>query len=102
VLDEPTNHLDIAAQIELLELLRRLPVTVLAALHDLNLAAAYCDHLYLMKAGRLVAAGPPEEVLVPETVHAVYGVAAHRSTNPLTGRPALHFASGSLVQEATP
>lgn len=54
VLDEPTNHLDIRAQIELLELLRGLPLTVVAALHDLNLAAAYCDHLYLVKAGRVV------------------------------------------------
>jgi iron complex transport system ATP-binding protein len=93
VLDEPTNHLDISAQLELLDLLRGLPLTVLAALHDLNLAAAYCDRIYVLKAGRVVAAGPTAEVLTTELVEEVYGVAAHRSTNPLTGRPTLHFGA---------
>lgn len=91
VLDEPTNHLDIRAQIELLELLRGLPLTVVAALHDLNLAAAYCDHLYLVKAGRVVASGAVDQVLRPEVIARVYGVAACCTTNPLTGRLAVHF-----------
>ncbi|WP_395728436.1 ABC transporter ATP-binding protein [Nakamurella sp.] len=91
VLDEPTNHLDVRAQIELLELLRRLPLTVVAALHDLNLAAAYCDHLYLVKAGRVVASGPVARVVQPAVLMEVYGVASWCTTNPLTGRLAVHF-----------
>ncbi len=58
VLDEPTNHLDIAAPIDLMELLSSLPLTVITALHDLNLAAAYCDELYVMAAGRVIVVGP--------------------------------------------
>ncbi len=92
VLDEPTNHLDIRAQVELLELLRSLPVTVLAALHDLNLAAAYCDRVLVLRAGRVEADGPTDEVLTPELIGSVYGVAVHRGVNPLTGRPALSYA----------
>ncbi len=91
VLDEPTNHLDIAAQITLLELLRDLPLTVVAALHDLNLAAAYCDRLFLIKAGRVVASGTVDEVLRPAILRDVYGVAASCTVNPLTGRRAVHF-----------
>ncbi|WP_344748464.1 ABC transporter ATP-binding protein [Streptosporangium vulgare] len=59
LLDEPTNHLDIHHQLDLLRMLSRAPATVVAALHDLNLAARYCDHLLLLEAGRLVASGPP-------------------------------------------
>ncbi|MBF4635325.1 ABC transporter ATP-binding protein [Agreia pratensis] len=91
VLDEPTNHLDVSAQIDLLELLTSLPLTVIAALHDLNLAAAYCDELYVMAAGRVITHGPPSVVLTSATIHDVYGVAAHCCVNPLTGRPLIAF-----------
>lgn len=97
VLDEPTNHLDISAQIDLLELLTSLPLTVVAALHDLNLAAAYCDDLYVMAAGRVIAHGPPAVVLTPEMIGHVYGVAAHCSTHPLTGKPLIAFAPARTV-----
>ena len=76
VLDEPTNHLDIRQQLELLELIGRLGTTTLAALHDLNLAARYCDRLAMLCEGRLVAAGTPAEVLTAERISAVYGVEA--------------------------
>jgi iron complex transport system ATP-binding protein len=76
VLDEPTNHLDIRHQLELLELIGRLGTTTLAALHDLNLAARYCDRLAMLCEGRLVAVGPPAEVLTAERISAVYGVEA--------------------------
>ncbi|KAB8194649.1 ATP-binding cassette domain-containing protein [Nonomuraea phyllanthi] len=95
LLDEPTNHLDIAHQLALLDLLAAIPVTVVTALHDLNLAARYCDHLLLLHRGRLVAAGPPEQVLTGETVERVYGVRAEITTSP-TGRPGLHFLGPSL------
>jgi len=95
LLDEPTNHLDIGAQLDVLGLLQRLSVegvTVLAALHDLGLAATYADHVIVLRAGRVVAAGPTSSTLTPELIRDVYGVEASILTNPLTGRPVLAFS----------
>jgi iron complex transport system ATP-binding protein len=91
VLDEPTTHLDIRYQLEILELVKGLGVTTLAALHDLNLAAAYCDRMYAIDAGRVVQSGTPEEVLTPELLRQVFGVGASVQTNQLTGKPHLTF-----------
>ncbi len=85
VLDEPTNHLDIRHQISLLRFVREIGVTVLAALHDLNLAAMYCDRLCLMERGRIVADGTPEEVLTAERLADVYGIEALVQRHPTTG-----------------
>lgn len=93
ILDEPTNHLDIRAQLQLMELVDGLDVTVIAALHDLNLAASYCRSLCLIDNGAVVAAGPVTEVLTPKRLEHVFGVRSHCSTHPLTGRPVLTFAS---------
>ncbi|MDX8037557.1 ABC transporter ATP-binding protein [Lentzea sp. BCCO 10_0856] len=97
VLDEPTNHLDIRHQLDVLSLARGLGVTVLTVLHDLNLAASYCDRLYVLDEGRLVASGTPEEVLVPELIAKVFHVTAHVVRHPTTGVPQLLFD-----QEVTP
>ncbi|MEV0616401.1 ABC transporter ATP-binding protein [Nonomuraea sp. NPDC050404] len=79
LLDEPTSHLDIRHQLELLHLVREQGIATLAVLHDLNQAAAFCDRLYVMNAGRIVAGGPPEQVLTPDLISEVYGVrAVHR------------------------
>ena len=86
LLDEPTNHLDIRHQLELLALLGRLPATCIVALHDLNLAAMFCDRLALLDAGRVVAAGTPEEVLTEERIAAVYGVQAQIGRSAHHGR----------------
>jgi iron complex transport system ATP-binding protein len=91
LLDEPTNHLDIRYQLEILGLVRGLGHATLAAIHDLNLAAQYCDRIYVMAAGRLVASGPPDMVLTPERIAECFGVRAHRWTHPGTGRPFLAF-----------
>ncbi|SHG68907.1 ABC transporter ATP-binding protein [Streptoalloteichus hindustanus] len=91
VLDEPTNHLDIRHQLEVLALVRQAGLTVLAALHDLNLAAAACDRLYVLAEGRVVASGTPEEVLTPEVVAEVFGVRAHVVAHPTSGAPQLIF-----------
>ncbi|GAA0242246.1 ABC transporter ATP-binding protein [Cryptosporangium japonicum] len=99
VLDEPTNHLDVTAQLELLELVRGLGVTVVAALHDLNLAAAYCDRIYVLRAGRVVASGPVAEVLTAAVISEVYGVRAALVTHPLTGQPAFLIAAPSRLEE---
>ncbi|MGU3502309.1 ABC transporter ATP-binding protein [Mycobacterium sp. C31M] len=76
LLDEPTNHLDIRHQIELLELLRSLDATCVIALHDLNLAARYCDRLVVLDGGVVAAAGPSQEVLTVDLLARVYGVDA--------------------------
>jgi iron complex transport system ATP-binding protein len=76
LLDEPTNHLDIRHQLEILALVRRMPVTTVIALHDLNLAAMFCDALAILQNGRLVAAGPPRDVLTQARIRAVFGVHA--------------------------
>lgn len=74
LLDEPTNHLDIGHQIGLLDLVRRQDLTVVAALHDLNHAAMFCDRLAVMNSGRLVALGTPSEVLTADCIRDVFGV----------------------------
>lgn len=79
ILDEPTNHLDIKYQMELMDLVRELPCTVVAAIHDLNLAAMYCDRLYALKDGRIVGSGTPEELLTEAFIRDVYEVEARVS-----------------------
>lgn len=91
LLDEPTNHLDVSAQLSLLAFVRDLGTTTVAALHDLNLAAAFCEHVLVLREGRLVAAGHPGEVLTAALVADVYGVTADVLTHPRTGRPVIAF-----------
>jgi iron complex transport system ATP-binding protein len=95
LLDEPTNHLDIHHQLDLLSLVAGLPVTTVVALHDLNLAAMFCDQLVVLADGRVVAAGPPTDVLTPELIEHVYGVRAVVSADPETGVPAVRFLARS-------
>jgi iron complex transport system ATP-binding protein len=77
LLDEPTNHLDIRYQHDVLELVVGLPGSVVV-LHDLNLAARYCDRLVVLDHGRIVATGTPGEVLTPEVLEPVYGLPVKR------------------------
>lgn len=76
VLDEPSNHLDISHQHELMSIVSGVGATVIAALHDLNLAAQYCDRVAVLAAGRVEAVGPPSEVLTPELIRTTFGVDA--------------------------
>jgi len=91
LLDEPTNHLDISAQLSLLAFVRDLGITSVAALHDLNLAAAFCEHVLVLREGKLAAAGHPRDVLTPELLRHVYGVEADVLEHPRTGRPVIAF-----------
>lgn len=94
VLDEPTSHLDIHAQLTTLHLLRRHAQTgaaVLLALHDLNLASAFCDHLVVLHDGGVVGQGVPEAVLTPALLRAVYGVEPTILRHPKTGRPLIAY-----------
>ncbi|MCG1030641.1 ABC transporter ATP-binding protein [Bacillus amyloliquefaciens] len=76
ILDEPTNHLDIEYQLELMTLITQLPITVVVALHDLNLAANYCHRLVLLKSGSMIASGPPDAVLTPALIEDAWHVQA--------------------------
>ncbi|MFE2310041.1 ABC transporter ATP-binding protein [Streptomyces sp. NPDC059411] len=91
LLDEPTTFLDIAHQVEVLDLVRRLNHdrgrTVVAVLHDLNQAARYADHLVAMKSGRVVAEGPPSEVVTADLVREVFGLDSMVIPDPVTGSP---------------
>nr|WP_152823221.1 MULTISPECIES: ABC transporter ATP-binding protein [unclassified Corynebacterium] len=78
LLDEPTNHLDVRYQHEVLALLRRLGATVVVSLHDLNLAARYCDRLLLLHRGTVLAEGAPGEMLEPGLIGQAYGLGVHR------------------------
>ncbi|MFC8272151.1 ABC transporter ATP-binding protein [Streptomyces sp. NPDC057271] len=98
VLDEPTNHLDIRYQLEVLRLVSHLGTTNLLALHDLNLAAAYCDRLYVLERGRVVAEGTPADVLTPALFRAVYGVEAEVIPHPRTGTPTVFYLPGPPVE----
>ena len=89
ILDEPTNHLDIRYQLEVLELVAGLGVTVLAALHDLSLAALFCDQAYLIADGQIVTGGPPAQVITAETVRHAYGADVLVIDHPDTGTPHL-------------
>lgn len=76
LLDEPTNHLDIQYQLQLMRLIAELPLTVVVALHDLNLAANYCQHLVLLKSGRVITSGTPEKVLTAAQIEETWNVKA--------------------------
>jgi iron complex transport system ATP-binding protein len=89
ILDEPTNHLDIRYQMEILELVSELDVTVLAALHDLSLAALFCDTVYLLADGVIVTGGPPKAVITTEMVRHAYGADVLVVEHPDTGTPHL-------------
>lgn len=99
LLDEPTNHLDIRHQLELLELVAATDTTTVMALHDLNLAATYCQELVLLHHGRVHTAGPPAAVLTPAVIADVYEVEAtveleNGCPNVRFGRPLPSRASG--------
>jgi len=91
LLDEPTASLDLRHQAEVLTLARDLAHSggkaVLAVLHDVNLAASYCDTLVLLHEGRIAATGTPEDVLTAENLQAVYGTRVWVRPHPVSGRP---------------
>jgi len=94
LLDEPTNHLDVQHQLEILSLVSTLPVTSIIALHDLNLAAMFCDTIAVLSQGRVVAVGTAEEVLTEKLIADVFGVRAHVEKSPHHGRQHIHFLVG--------
>jgi branched-chain amino acid transport system ATP-binding protein len=97
LLDEPTVHLDIAHQVEVLDLARSLNrngLTVVAVMHDLNLAALYFDRLVLMQKGKIVASGAPGEVLTRENLATVFHANVQIHPHPLRQIPQIAFVPG--------
>jgi len=76
ILDEPTNHLDIKHQLHFMSLAKDLKITVISAIHDLNIAAMYCDKIYALKEGQIIAAGSVNEVITEEVIKTLYDVEA--------------------------
>ncbi len=91
LLDEPTTYLDIGHQIQLMDRItewrRETGMTVVAVLHDLNLAALYCDRLLLLHHGRVVEIGTPRELLRAELIREVYGITPVIASHPVSGVP---------------
>jgi len=84
VLDEPTNHLDIRYQLEVLSCVKKLNIGILAALHDLQMAAEYCDYIYAMKKGEIIAHGKPKDLFTEELVTTLYDVNCRIFENPIS------------------
>jgi iron complex transport system ATP-binding protein len=99
LLDEPTANLDIGRQIEILNLIKNLclesNLAVMAALHDLNLAAQYCDKLVLINSGQVHARGAPSEVITPENIKEVYGAEGCVYRHPVNTLPAVLVNPGN-------
>lgn len=91
LLDEPTTYLDLAHQVEILELMRDLNQqegrTIIMVLHELNLAARYCDQMIAMREGSIVAEGAPGDVLTAESVREIFGLEAMIVPDPVRGTP---------------
>lgn len=99
VLDEPTNHLDIGYQMQIFDFIDKLDVTVIAAVHDLNIASLYCDRLYVVKNGKIVLNGTPQEVLTPENIKSIYGVECIVENNTITKRPYIIYLPARTKKE---
>ncbi|MEC2072253.1 ABC transporter ATP-binding protein [Alkalihalophilus marmarensis] len=100
ILDEPTNHLDVHHQLHILDVLKQSKLTVLTALHDLNLAASYCDRLLVMQDGKLIANGCPSEILTKQLLKEVFQVNATIWTHPITNKVQVMYVSQGMRQGA--
>lgn len=86
LLDEPTNHLDIGYQYQIMNILKRQNLTLLCCVHDLNIAATYCDRLILMKKKKVFDIGTPKEMLTRENIKALFDIDTTIIENEKTGR----------------
>lgn len=104
LLDEPTAHLDINHQIEILDLIKSLclerGLTVIAALHDLNLASQYCDRIVLLNGGKISVQGTPSHVLTAENIKRAYGAEVCVYPHPINGLPTTFITAGSASEKA--
>jgi iron complex transport system ATP-binding protein len=101
LLDEPTSHLDISHQVQILNLIQKLNhelnLTVLMIIHDLSLAAEYCDHLIMMHEGKIFQQGEPLQVIDYKNIEQVYNTVVITQINPVSGRPAVFLISDRVL-----
>ena len=91
VLDEPTNHLDVMYQYQTMEILKKENVTVFSSIHDLNIAAMYCDRIILLQKGKVIDVGRPEEILTEEKISAIFHVGVESKVNSKTGKIQIYY-----------
>ncbi len=91
ILDEPTNHLDIRHQLDILNLVKSLDVTVISAIHDLNIALEYSDYIYALKSGKIIYHGFPSDVLTPQIIEEIYEVRCHILSDDEIGKQVITF-----------
>lgn len=91
VLDEPTNHLDIKYQIQIMDLVKNSNKTVLAVIHDINMASKYCDYIYGLKDGKVVVQGNTKNVITKENIKKIFDVDCEIISHPLTSKPLIIF-----------
>lgn len=91
ILDEPTNHLDVGYQYQIMNILKQQNITVFSSIHDLCIAAYYCDKIIIMNEGTIIDYGSPDEVLTKELIEKLFGVSAEISNNKITGKMQIYF-----------
>ncbi len=97
VLDEPTNHLDIRYQLQIMEILKSLSITVVAAVHDMNIASLYCDEIIALKDGKLWGAGVPEDIFTQEFFYDVFSVKTEISKNLSTQKLSITYLPTEIL-----
>ena len=103
ILDEPTNHLDIGYQIGIMDLIKSIGITTFAAIHDLNIAAMYCDRVIILKDGQIINSGSPRDIFTAELILDLFGIEVEFYTNKRTGAlqfstvPTIHTKKGRTV-----
>ncbi|MEG1641840.1 MAG: ABC transporter ATP-binding protein [Synergistaceae bacterium] len=93
ILDEPTNHLDIKYQLKIMDLVKKENLSVVAAIHDLNIASTYCNNIIAMKDGKIFASGTPEKIITQTLMSDLYEVDTSIIKNPQTGKLMISFLS---------
>ncbi|AWI05783.1 ABC transporter ATP-binding protein [Clostridium drakei] len=96
ILDEPTNHLDIGYQFQIMDILKSQKVTVFSSIHDLNIAAFYCDKIFAMDCGRITGYGTPEKVITEDLIKKLFRVNAQIQVNSTTNKISIHYISSSI------
>ena len=91
ILDEPTNHLDVGYQLQVMDIVKELKLTTFAAIHDMNIAAMYCDYLIVMKEGKIKCCGCIDEVITANMLKEIFGVNAYVGKNPINNKLQVSF-----------
>lgn len=91
ILDEPTNHLDIKYQLDIMKEIKNIKKTVLAVVHDMNIASMYCDYIYAMKDGKILYQGKPNEIFTKKNIKEIFEVECEIMIHPINNRPVIIF-----------